>query len=109
MNLYKVIWRDLLRYMFLFFILMLSGTAGYMLLQHYSFLDALYMTIITLASVGYSETKPLDDAGRIFTILLILANLAILTFVITKVSRFLFDGEFRKLFKQLSMQKKIDL
>ncbi len=109
MNLYKVIWRELLRYMFLFFILMLSGTAGYMILQHYTFLDALYMTIITLASVGYSETKPLDDNGRIFTILLILANLAILTFVITKVSRFLFDGEFRKLFKQLSMQKKIDL
>ena len=62
------------------------------------------MTTITLASVGFSETRPLDDTGRIFTIILILANLGILTYVITKISRFLFDGEFIKLYKQISME-----
>lgn len=109
MTLYKVIWLELLRYMFLFFVLMFTGTAGYMLLEQYSFLNALYMTVITLASVGYAETIPLSDVGKVFTMLLILTNLAILTYVITKVSRFLFDGEFHKLYKHLSMQKKIDL
>jgi voltage-gated potassium channel len=79
-----------------------------MLLQHYTFLEAAYMTIITLASVGYGETKTLDNTGRVFTICLILANLAILTFVITKISKFLFDGDFRNLYKKLKMENSIE-
>jgi voltage-gated potassium channel len=91
----------------MFVALVMAGTAGYMLFESYNFLDALYMTVITLASVGYAEIKPLHPSGRIFTIILILSNLTILTYVLTKVSRFLFDGEFRNLYKQLSMENKI--
>lgn len=93
----------------LFVFLLAGGTFGYIILQNFTFLEALYMTTITLASVGFAETKPLDDTGRIFTILLILANLGILTYVITKISRFLFDGEFIKLYKQVSMENKITI
>ncbi len=107
MNIYKILWRNALVYLMLFAVLLVSGTVGYMLLQDFTFLEALYMTTITLASVGFSETRPLDDTGRVFTIILILANLGILTFVITKISRFLFDGEFIKMYKQLSMENTI--
>lgn len=109
MTIYRILWKNALVYLMLFVVLLVAGTVGYMLLQDFSFLEALYMTTITLASVGFSETRPLNNTGRIFTILLILANLGILTYVVTKISRFLFDGEFIKLYKQLSMEKKIEL
>lgn len=107
MTIYKILWRNVIVYLLLFVVLLIAGTSGYMLLQHYTFTEALYMTTITLSSVGFAETKPLDNTGRIFTLFLILANLGILTYVVTKISRFLFDGEFIKLFKQVSMENKI--
>lgn len=107
MTIYKILWKNALAYLMFFVVLFSVGIAGYMLLQEYTFLEAVYMTTITLASVGYSETKPLDNTGRIFTIFLILANLGILTYVITKLSRFIFDGELIKMYKQLSMENKI--
>ena len=107
MTIYRILWRNALVYMLLFLVLLITGTLGYMLLQNFTFLEAFYMTTITLSSVGFAETKPLDTTGRIFTICLILANLGILTYVVAKISRFLFDGEFIKLYKQLSMENKI--
>lgn len=107
MTIYKILWKNALVYLLLFAVLLIAGTVGYMVINDFTFIEALYMTTITLASVGFSETRPLDNAGRIFTILLILANLGILTYVITKISRFLFDGEFIKLFKQIAMENKI--
>ncbi|MDB5228783.1 MAG: potassium channel protein [Bacteroidota bacterium] len=108
MKLYKLLWSKLLIYLLLFFALLFIGIIGYMLIEDYTFLDALYMTVITLASVGYAETSPLHTSGKIFTIMLIISNLGILTFVLAKVSGFLFDGEFRKLYKQLKMENNID-
>ena len=108
MNIYKILWHNALVYLMLFVVLLVVGTSGYIILQDFSFIDALYMTTITLASVGYAETKPLDNTGRIFTIVLILANLGILTYVITKISRFLFDGEFIQMIKQVKMENKIE-
>ena len=107
MTIYKILWRNALVYLMLFVVLLVAGTSGYMVLQDFPFIDALYMTTITLASVGFSETRPLDNTGRVFTIILILANIGILTYVITKISRFLFDGEFIKLYKKLIMENKI--
>ena len=43
------------------------GTGGYMLLEGWTFLDALFMTITTITTVGYREVQPLDTSGRIFT------------------------------------------
>ncbi len=87
--------------------LMLAGTVGYMAIERFNFLDALYMTVITVASVGFSEVKPLSDAGRIFTILLILVNLGLFTYFITLLSRYFFDLEFIKKYKQIKMENKI--
>lgn len=58
-----------------FGIVVSGGTIGYMLLENYNFMDALYMTVITVASVGYMEVQPLS-IGRIFTIVLIICNIA---------------------------------
>jgi len=107
MSLYKILWENVLIYLFLFILLLSVGTFGYMVLDGYSFLEALYMTTITISTVGYGETKPLSNNGRIFTIFLILSNFGVLTFMISKITRFLFDGDFIILYKKLSMKKNI--
>lgn len=63
------------------------GIIGFMLIEHFSLLDAFYMTIITLGTVGFSEVHPLSDEGKIFTIFLIVAGLVIFGYFITQISR----------------------
>ena len=46
------------------------GTVGYMVVEGWSFLDALYMTVITLTTVGFREVQPLDTSGKIFTMVI---------------------------------------
>ncbi|MGF2412559.1 potassium channel family protein [Ferruginibacter sp.] len=85
----------------------LLGTLGYILIEGFNFLEALYMTVITIASVGFSEVRPLSDAGRIFTIFLIMLNLGLFTYFITQLSRFFFDLEFIKRYKMIKMENSI--
>ncbi len=105
LNLFKGLFPPLI----LMLILMMSGTVGYMLLEKFNFLEALYMTVITIASVGFSEVKPLSDTGRIFTIFLILINLGLFTYFITLLSRYFFDMDFIKRYKTIKMENKIRL
>ena len=65
--------------------LLAGGTVGYIGIEHYSPLDALFMTVITLSSVGYGEMHPLDTAGEIFTIVLILFGLGTAAWLFTTV------------------------
>lgn len=87
--------------------LVLAGSIGYMLIEHYDFLEAVYMTIITVGSVGFQEVRPLHEAGRIFTIVLIMLNLGLFTYFITLLSRYFFDLEFVKKYKIFKMENSI--
>jgi voltage-gated potassium channel len=85
----------------------LFGTVGYIVIESFSFLEALYMTVITISTVGFAEVKPLSESGRIFTIFLILVNLGLFTYFVTLLTRFFSDGEFTKLYKQIKMENSI--
>ena len=61
-------------------IVIISGTAGYALIERWGMLDSLYMTVITIASVGYMEVNPLSPNGRVFTIFLIIFGMGVLLF-----------------------------
>jgi voltage-gated potassium channel len=87
----------------------IGGVIGYMVIENYNFLDAVYMTVITIASVGFQEVHPLSDAGRVFTTLLILFNLGLFTYFITLLSRFFLDGEFNRRYKLVKMENAIKL
>ena len=65
--------------------LLAGGTLGYRVLEHYSILDSVFMTVITLGSVGYGEVKPLDVAGEVFTIVLIVFGLGTAAWLFTTV------------------------
>jgi voltage-gated potassium channel len=90
-----------------FVLILLSGMVGYMWLEGYNALEAFYMTVITVATVGFSEVKPLSDAGRMFTVFLILANIGTFTYFITQISSYFLDGEFSRQYKLFTMYKKI--
>jgi voltage-gated potassium channel len=90
-----------------FVLVILSGTFGYMAIEHFTFLEALYMTVITLSTVGFAEVHPLDSAGRIFTILLIFINLGVFAYFIGLISTYFFDGEFIREFKLYKMKNAI--
>ena len=64
-------------------VLILVGTVGFMLVEHWKFLDALYMTVITVTTVGYGETHALSDSGKIYTVVLILVGAGIVLYVLS--------------------------
>ncbi len=65
--------------------LLAGRTLGYIAIERMPFLDALFMTVITLSSVGYGEVKPLDTSGEIFTIGLIAVGLGTAAWLFTTV------------------------
>lgn len=69
----------------LFALLMIGGTIGFTILEDWSLLDSLYMTIITLSTVGFGEIRPLSPAGRLFTALLILLGVGTLAYAATRM------------------------
>ncbi len=83
------------------------GTVGYVVIDGFSWLNALYMTVITVGTVGFGEIEPLSAAGKLFTIFLIIASLALVAFYITMVTRLLLDGEWRKQYRLYRQSKKL--
>ena len=86
----------------------LVGTTGYRLIEGWSWFDGLYMSIITLASVGYGETHPLTESGKAFTIVLIVIGVIVFGYLISSITQVLIETELasvfgrRKLFKDIS-------
>jgi voltage-gated potassium channel len=90
----------------LLFIIIL-GTSGYFIIEKYSLLDSLYMTIITVATVGFQEIHPLSDSGKIFTMFLILSSMGIFIYSISVITTKVIDGEFRNYFKDFRVNAEI--
>ena len=76
-------------------LLLVAGTGGYMLVEGWNAFDALYMSAITVTTVGYLEVHPLSQAGRIFTIAYLLVGVFSLFYVATAIIRSIVSGEVR--------------
>lgn len=87
--------------------LLAVGTAGYMLIERMAFIDALYMTVITITTVGYDEVKRLDTAGRIFTMGLIFTGVGTAFYLFGSVTEAVVGGQLRELFERSAMKRKI--
>ncbi|HAR55118.1 TPA: potassium channel protein [Patescibacteria group bacterium] len=87
--------------------LVLVGVTGYMVIEGWSFLEALYMVVITLATVGYKEIHPLSTAGTIFTILLIVFGVVTLYYVIRVMGEYVLASRFDANYQAKKMQAKI--
>ncbi len=83
------------------------GTSGYMIIEGMSFLDSIYMCVITLSTVGYREVQPLDSSGMIFTIVLILAGVGTIAYLLGSLAQVMVEGQLRDIFGRHNVERKI--
>jgi len=91
----------------LLFLILIIGIAGFMIIEGFPFIDAFFMTIITMSTVGFSEVRDLTDAGMVFTSFLIIFSFGIFAYVVTTFTRYIVDGIFRNYFKDNKVKKRI--
>lgn len=86
---------------------LLFGTAGYMVIEGWGWLDAFYMTVITISTVGITEVHPLSDAGRMFTSILIFGGVGVMAYSLGRFAEFMFQRSITNVFGRRAMMKKI--
>ncbi|NDJ77824.1 MAG: potassium channel protein [Chloroflexi bacterium] len=84
-----------------------GGTVGYTLLEGWNVLDSLYMTIITMTTVGYGEISPLSEGGRVFTIALIITSIGLAGYAVSTLAAFVVEGEFYRIIRERRMDQRI--
>ncbi len=100
--------RNLKTSLFILLVLVSLGTVGYMTIEGWRFLDALYMTVITLATVGFQEVHHLSDAGQIFTILLIVFGVSVLGYTVGKLAQIMFEGQIQRFLGRKKVETSIN-
>jgi voltage-gated potassium channel len=90
------------------FTLTLGGALGYMAIEEMRFLDALYMTVITLTTVGYREVKPLSDAGLWYTMALLAVGVGMVFYTVVQAAAFLLEGRLLDLWGRRSTMRAIE-
>ena len=91
----------------LLLLLILAGTVGYMTIEGSTFFDGLYMTVITITTVGYGEVVPLSQAGRFFTMGLILGGVGFVLYLFGEVTNAMVEGGVRRILGRNNMEKKV--
>jgi voltage-gated potassium channel len=86
----------------------LIGTLWYRLVEGWSWSDAVYMTVITLATVGYGETNPLGTRGRLFTIALILMGVMTIGYIVNRFTEAIIQGYFQEGIRLRQRRRLID-
>ena len=89
-------------------VLILVGAVGYTLIEDWQFWQGVYMTVITVSTVGFGEVWPLSFGGRMFTIFLVLVSLGIFGYSVSVGASFLLEGEFRRIIEERRMDKRIN-
>ena len=85
-----------------------AGTLGYMLIEGWSLHESLYMTVITLTTVGYGEVHPLSPAGQIFTMLLLIVGVGIILYLLSTEAKLLLEGHLQDYLGRSRLEKKIN-
>jgi voltage-gated potassium channel len=87
--------------------LVAGGTLGYVVIEGWPILDSVYMTVITLSTIGYGEVNPVSQSGRIFTLILIILGVGFFLYVIGNVVQFLVEGRIRLILGRHKLDKQI--
>lgn len=87
---------------------LLAGVVGYRLIAGFSWIEALYMTIITVTTVGFQEVQPLTDQARLFTVLLIISSVFIFAFAISVITEYILSKNSLDNLKKKKVKQQID-
>lgn len=92
----------------LLFIATLTGaTVGYVIIEDFGWLDAAYMAVVTVSTVGFEEVRPLSDEGRVFTMFVILVGVGAIAFAATTLGQYIISGELRGALASRRMNHKL--
>ncbi|MES9995028.1 NAD-binding protein [Desulfovibrio aminophilus] len=89
-------------------VVFVAGMIGYMTLEGWTLLESFYMMVITLATVGFQEVRPLSDQGRFMTAMIILAGVGGFAYLVGAFSQVLMEGHLHNFWGRLKVQKRID-
>ena len=103
----KAVWR-LLQPFLLLTAIFFTGILGYMIIEEFNFIEAIYMTTISITTAGFTEVHPLSNAGRMFTVFLLLTSWAAVAFALTRITQYIISGEINKYFKTRRIMSAID-
>jgi voltage-gated potassium channel len=92
---------------FFLVLLVVGGTAGYMLIEGWSFIDGLYMTFITITTVGFGEVKALSESGKHFTIVFLVLSIATVGYSVSTLIGFIFEGQILTAMQERRMLRRI--
>lgn len=95
--------------MVVLFALLAAGTFGYIEIERWNLIDSLFMTVITLSTVGYQTVHPLDSSGKIFTILLIVTGVGTVGYAIATLSEMILEGHLYQILGIRKMDRKISM
>jgi voltage-gated potassium channel len=84
------------------------GTVGFTLIEGWGLLDSLYMTVITIFTVGYGEVHPLSHGGVIFTLVLIVGGVGTILYGIGRMVEFVIDGQLSGVFRRRAVRRRVD-
>jgi len=88
-------------------LIILIGILGYIIIEGYNFIEALYMTTIAITTVGFGEVRPLSNVGRLFTVFLLITSWVTFAWAIARITQFVVTGEINKYFKMRKNMKTI--
>ena len=97
-------------YLALSFILgvVVVGSVGFVLIEGYSWVEALYMTVITVSTVGFGEVRELSEEGMLFTSILIMGSLGTFAYSISALTTYFVNGEYRTTFKEARLKQEVE-
>jgi voltage-gated potassium channel len=88
--------------------IIIIGIAGYMILEKYTLLEAIYMTTLSITTVGFREVRTLSPQGQLFTVILLIISWASLTFILARLTQFVISGEINQYFKNRKLMGAIN-
>ncbi len=89
-------------------LILFLGPIGYMLLENTSFVDGLYLTVITITTVGYGDIVPIHPEGRLFTVVLVCCGVGYVMYVFSQITEAMVAGGLQKIVERRKMHKKIN-
>jgi len=98
---------NIIRALILLGLVLLIGTAGYAVIEGWKILDAIYMTVITITTVGYGEVRAVSPTGRVFTIALICMGMGIIAYTLGMVAQVMVELQVRSIFGRKKLGLKI--
>ena len=91
----------------IFFLILIGGCIGFIVIEGWDMLEALYMTVITVTTVGFTEVHTLSRAGKIFTMFLIVFGVGFILYFLSSITRMMIEGTLKDVFGRRKLEKKI--